>query len=260
MNLGNIFPVLRSEPSTFAVLVVMAHTAPVNADAKPDPKNRSGQLLSLSSKGALSFIPFEKIAAAIRKTTRRVKYDLVLLACCQGDKLAPLLESATKPDGVIVCFGGPHESPTDGVHMFLAQDAVEKALELMHACVVAGETLNSAELFRRIYTELGREYLGPSDQRRFDKDSNGEYLYAHYVLSCSSSEALQLPDYVKDYTFAGHLHGFMAGGNDLADDKLKARRAEFMAQAQRDVDREHHHHARAGAQGAVAEQAVSSTF
>jgi hypothetical protein len=143
-----------------------------------------------------------------------------------------------KPDGVVAYFGGPDESPTDGVHLFLAQDMVEKALELIHACVAAGEPLNAAELFRRIYTQLGHEYMGPSDQRRLDKDHNGEYLYAEYVLTSSSEAILKDPAYVKDYTLAGHLHGCAMDAGELVDDALKAKRTEFMAQAQRDIDRE----------------------
>ena len=241
INLSNIFPILKPESASFAALVIMAHTAPVNPAAKPDPKNRSGQLLSLSAKGALAFVPFERVAAAIKKTTKHARYDLVLLACCQGDKLFPLFPSAVKPDGVVMYFGGPDESPTDGVHLFLAQDMVEKTLELIHVRLTAGDPLNSVELFRLVYTELGREYMGPSDLRRLDKDLNGEYLYAKYMLTCSSESALKLPDYVKDYMLAGRLQGCAMGVGALVDDTLKAKRAEFMEQAQRDVDREHDH-------------------
>jgi hypothetical protein len=218
------------------VLVILAHTAPA---AKPDPRHSSGQFLSLGAKGALAFIQFEHAASAIKKSAKRIKYDLIILACCQGDKLFPLLRPAMKSDGVVVYFGGPDESPTDGVHLFLAQDMVEKALELIHACVASGEPLNAAELFYRVYTQLGYEYLGPSDQRRLDKDHNGEYLYAEYVLTSSSEAILKHPAYVQDYTLAGHLHGCAMDAGELVDDALKAKRAEFMAQAQRDIDREH---------------------
>ena len=237
-SLTYMFPLLKPG-ATFTALVIMAHTAPVNAAAKPDPRHISGQFLSLGAKGALAFIQFEHAASAIKKSAKRIKYDLIILACCQGDKLFPLLRPAMKSDGVVAYFGGPDESPTDGVHLFLAQDMVEKALELIHACVASGEPLNAAELFYRVYTQLGYEYLGPSDQRRLDKDHNGEYLYAEYVLTSSSEAILKHPAYVKDYTLAGHLHGCAMDAGELVDDALKAKRAEFMAQAQRDINREH---------------------
>ena len=239
MRLDTIFPALRPGPD-FKVLVVMAHTAPVSAAGKPDPKHVSGQYLSLSAKGVFAYIQFERAAALIRKTAKSARYDMILLACCQGDKLLELLKPAMHSDGVIAYFGGPDESPTDGVHLFLAQDMVEKALELLHARVAAGAPLSAVELFRQLYTQLGQEYVGPSDARRLDKDGNGEYLYSEYVLTRSSESVLAHPAYVKDYMLAGHLHGFAMASGELVDGlDLVAERAELMAQVQRDADRAH---------------------
>jgi hypothetical protein len=239
MTLETIFPSLKPGLH-FKVLVIMAHTAPVNPADKPDPKHTSGQYLSLSAKGVFSFIQFERIASLIRKTVKRAKYDMVLLAFCQGDKFLELLMPCMQSDGVIVYFGGPDESPTDGVHLFLAQDMVEKTLELIHACVAADEPLNAAELFRKLYTQLGQEYVGPSDKRRHDKDENDEFVYAEYVLTHSSESVLNHPGHLKDYTLAGQLHGYaMDVGELVAKNGLVAERAALMTQVQIDVDGKH---------------------
>jgi hypothetical protein len=239
MKLETIFPSLEPGPN-FKVLIIMAHTAPVNPANKRDPKHLSGQYLSLSAKGVFAFIQFERVASLIRKTVTRTKYNMILLACCQGDKLLQLLLPFVQPDGVIVYFGGPDESPTDGVHLFLAQDMVEKTLELIHACVAADEPLNAVELFHQLYTQLGQEYVGPSDQRRHDKDENGEYIYSQYVLTTSSEGVLKHPGYLKDYMLAGHLHGYAANIGELVPSlDLIPARARVMARVQQDVDRKH---------------------
>ena len=239
MRLDSIFRPL--EPGThFNVLVIMAHTAPVNPADKPDPKHLSKQYLSLSAKGVFAFIQFERVAGLIKKTIKHNKYDMSLLACCQGDKLLELLKPVMRSDGVIVYFGGPDESPTDGVHLFLAQDMAEKVLELIHDCVSAGEQLNAVKLFRQLYVQLGREYVGPSDEHHLDTDDNGEFLYSKYVLTCSSEAVLKHPEYVKDYMLAGHLHGCAMDVGELVPSlDLIPERARIMAQVQRDVDREH---------------------
>ena len=239
MTLETIFPSLKPGPN-FNVLIIMAHTAPVNPANKRDPKHRSGQYLSLSATGVFAFIQFERVASLIQKTVKRTKYNMILLACCQGDKLLQLLLPSVQSDGVIVYFGGPDESPTDGVHLFLAQDMVEKTLELIHACVAADEPLNAVELFHRLYTQLGQEYVGPSDQRRHDKDHNDEYIYSEYVLTMSSEGVLKHPGYLKDYMLAGHLHGYAAGKGELVPSlDLIPARARVMARVQRDVDFKH---------------------
>jgi hypothetical protein len=238
MTLETIFPSLRPGLNVNA-LIIMAHTAPVNPADKPDPKHPSGQYLSLSAKGVFAFIQFERVASLIQRTVRRTKYNMILLACYQGDKLLKLLLPSVRSDGVIVYFGGPDESPTDGVHLFLAQDMVEKTLELIHACVAADEPLNAVELFHQLYTQLGQEYVGPSDQRRHDKDHNGEYIYSEYVLTTSSEGVLKHPRYLKDYMLAGHLHGYDVDMGELVPFlDLITERSMVMAQVQRDVDRE----------------------
>lgn len=239
MTLETIFPSLKPGLN-FNVLIIMAHTAPVNPADKPDPKNLSGQYLSLSAKGVFAFIQFERVASLIKKTVKHTKYNMILLACCQGDKLLELLLPCMQSDGVIVYFGGPDESPTDGVHLFLAQDMVEKTLELIHACVAADEPLNAVELFHQLYTQLGQEYVGPSDQRRHDKDQNGEFIYSEYVLTMSSEGVLKHPGYLKDYMLAGHLHGYAVDVGELVPFlDLIPERAKIMARVQRDVDLAH---------------------
>jgi hypothetical protein len=236
MKLGTIFPPLKPGLN-FNVLVIMAHTAPANPASAPDPEHLSGQYLSLSAKGGCAYIQFERVASLIKNSVKHARYNMILLACCQGDKLLELLLSCMQSDGVIVYFGGPDESPTDGVHLFLAQDMVEKTLELIHACVTADEPLNAVELFHQLYTQLGQEYVGPSDQRRHDKDQNGEFIYSEYVLTMSSEGVLKHPGYLKDYMLAGHLHGYAVDVGELVPFlDLIPERAKIMAKVQRDVD------------------------
>jgi hypothetical protein len=210
------------------VLALNAHSAPAgNSTTKKE--NPSQQLLSFGEVGKMAYKPFEEVAKVIKQSVKSgAKYDLILLGCCQGIFLQELLMTAVSKTGVIAYFGDKGEADDDGVAAFLAQDLVEKSLEVISDMVKEDPTqdLEAVNIMKKVYVTLGEDYIGP-DQDRLKKDSLGEFVYSKFVLDKSVNEAMKAPDFVEGFTYAGNLHLATAEG-DLVTPELKEERANYL--------------------------------
>lgn len=240
-------------------LAVLCHSRPLPDDYKTR-KGHSRCCLSFASEGNyLEAVPFEMVAKEILGSTRKDrKYDIIILSCCQGHRLAGLLRPALEDTGIVVFFGADGEEALDGVSAYLAQDLMEKMYERIADCVMenaepdpkgeeteeadgegkgggGGAPPDPAAIFRHVYTTLGEDYVGPAGDRHA-KRACGQYIFAEYFLDRSLQQAEMLPTYTREFTFAGNLRAFNRNGDELVTDDLKAARAEHMARTQREAD------------------------
>jgi hypothetical protein len=217
------------------ILSLLTHSAPYQADTKSISRNDPRQFMSFGD-GTTRFVPFVRIASTLKEATRAPenKYHLFLLGCCQGDKLAPLLNGVMTTDGVLIYFGCD-EDEQDGVAAGLISEFGECLLENIKDCVDAGKPIDLKAIFETTYIEAGLQYLAPTGQQGV-REENGDFKYLHLVMDKSIKNAEKEPTFVKDYTYAGDLHALM-GGEELVTSELKARREQFMAEQQRIVDR-----------------------
>lgn len=219
---------------TFVVLVLTAHTAPAAGDVSLPPSH-SRQYISFADQGAMAYKTFEEVAAAIKNTipggvkSKGRKYDLIVLACCQGHLFRRLIMPAMSKEGCIVFFGKDGEEPTDGVSMFLAQDLVEKLLEILSDSIKADKAIVVRDVLAELYTTVGEDYVGPeADQMK--KSLSGEYEYCTMYLDRSANAARGAPGFVEGYTFAGNLNMLTANDEeDLVTPELVERRRMHMA-------------------------------
>ncbi len=237
---SNLFVKMSGDVRIFSLL---AHSAPYPPAEKPLRKNDPMQLMSFGE-GDKLFVPFLTVASAIRDLTVRKanKYHFLLLGCCQGDKLVPLLKGVTTTDGVLVYFGAD-EDDQDGAAEGLIAEFWEKLLENVKDRVDQGLPLDCKEVFEISFVEAGQLYLAPTGQED-EREPNGDFKYLRLFMDKSVKNAEKDPAFVKDYTFAGDLHALM-GGLELVTPELKARRERFFAEKQREVDQAQEEGARA---------------
>jgi hypothetical protein len=228
-NLDDLLAAPPVDESVLRVLIITAHTS----------YTQDGPLkeyLSLSVKGVLSMITFEAVVESLDKEQ---KFDLIILACCQGHKLAKMILEKGLVNKCIVFFGSDGECKEDGVHAFVAQDLVEKGLEMFSDAVLRGETnLSAEEMMKKLYITLGEEYVYP-EALKLSKTPGGDYESAEYYLKESMMDTEGRPGYVKDHMFGGNLRIFNWKGDDLVTEELKEKREVFMAQKKAEVEMEY---------------------
>jgi hypothetical protein len=234
-DLEDLLAVPPVDESVLVTLIITAHTS-YTQDGRNKPLK---EYLSLSDTGKLSKITFEAVVKSLAKVSKKRQFDLIILACCQGHKLAKKILEKGLVNECIVFFGSKGERKEDGVHAFLAQDLVEKGLEMFSDAVRAGETkLSGAEMMKKLYIRLGEEYVYP-DELKLLQTPGGDYEYARYELTKSMLDTEGSPDYVKDHVFGGKLGILTFEGENLVTEELKKQREEFMAQKKADVESLH---------------------
>lgn len=235
LDLKSLFTAPSVGEDVLSTLVITAHTS----YNKRGPKGSSKECLSLSGTGPKAMITFEHVVQLLEKGSMDRNFDLIILACCQGHKLAKMILEKGLVNKCIVFFGSEGERKEDGAHAFVAQDLVEKFLEMASDAVLRGETnLSAEEMMKKLYITLGEEYVYP-EALKFLKTPGGDYVYARYVLDQSMLETEKLPDYELDHTFGGKLCIRTADGRDLVTADLKQARVDFMIVKKAEVEMEY---------------------
>ena len=232
-RLPDLFPKTNGD---VRFLSIHTHSAPYPPQYVDRGQNDPRQLMSFSEKTYHSFVD---VARIIKDTTKRQanKYHLVLLGCCQGYHLVPMLKGAVADNGVLIYFGEAGEAEDDGVASGLISEFGEGLLEIVRARLDAGLPMDYKDIFETAYVEAGHTYLAPAGKED-TREPNDDFMYMQLVLDKSISEAVKDPKYVLHYTFAGSMHALLGGtkGVDLVTPELKARREVFIADKQREVD------------------------
>ena len=245
-RLEALFPLTKGDAR---FLSIYTHSAPYPVRYVDRAKNDPRQLMSF---GENCFQSFVDVARIIReKTVRKAnKYHLFLLGCCHGYHMVSMLKDVMADDGVLIYFGEAGEAQEDGVASGLISEFGEGLMEIVKERLDAVLPMDYKDIFETAYVEAGYTYLAPAGKED-TREPNDDFKYMQLVLDKSINEAKRDPKFVLHYTFAGKMHALMRGV-ELVTPELKARRAVFIAEKQREADL-------AGADGGGADGAAPAT-
>ena len=164
--------------------------------------------------------------------------------------MVSMLKDVMADDGVLIYFGEAGEAQEDGVASGLISEFGEGLMEIVKERLDAVLPMDYKDIFETAYVEAGYTYLAPAGKED-TREPNDDFKYMQLVLDKSINEAKKDPKFVLHYTFAGKMHALM-GGVELITPELKARRAVFIAEKQREADL-------AGADGGGADGAAPAT-